>query len=106
LSIVQGYKITAYTWPALAACRDFIASILPSPGFVFDPLLRTIPLGLVDGIAAVFNYIPIFLILFALIAIMEDSGYMARVAFLLDRLFRYFGLHGQSAMPMIVSGVL
>ncbi len=105
LSIVQGYKITAYTWPALAACRDFIASILPSPGFVFDPLLRIIPLGLVDGIAAVFNYIPIFLILFALIAIMEDSGYMARVAFLLDRLFRYFGLHGQSAMPMIVSGV-
>lgn len=106
LSIVQGYKITAYTWPALAAVRDLIASILPSPGFIFDPLLRTIPLGVVDGIAAVFNYIPIFLILFALIAIMEDSGYMARVAFLLDRLFRYFGLHGQSAMPMILSGVL
>jgi len=105
LSIVQGYKITAYTWPILAAFRDFIASILPSPGFVFDPLLRTISLGVVDGIAAVLNYIPIFIILFALIAIMEDSGYMARVAFLLDRVFRYYGLHGQSALPMILSGV-
>jgi len=105
LSIVQGYKITAYTWPLLAAFRDFIASLLPSPGFVFDPLLRTVPLGVTDGIVAVMNYIPIFIILFALIAIMEDTGYMARVAFLLDRVFRYFGLHGQSALPMILSGV-
>jgi ferrous iron transport protein B len=105
LSIVQGYKITAYTWPILAAFRDFMASILPSPGFVFDPLLRTVPLGVIDGIVAVLNYIPIFAILFALIAIMEDTGYMARVAFILDRVFRYFGLHGQSALPMILSGV-
>lgn len=105
LSIVQGYKITAYTWPILAAFRDFVASILPSPGFVFDPLLRTVPLGVIDGIVAVLNYIPIFIILFAMIAVMEDSGYMARVAFILDRVFRYFGLHGQSALPMILSGV-
>ncbi len=105
LSIVQGYKVTAYTWPILAALRDLIASFLPSPGFVFDPLIRTVIMGVVDGIIAVFNYIPIFLILFALIAIMEDSGYMARVSFLLDRVFRYFGLHGQSALPMILSGV-
>jgi len=105
LSIVQGYKITAYTWPILAAFRDFIASVLPSPGFVFDPLFRTVTLGVVDGIVAVLNYIPIFIILFALIAIMEDTGYMARVAFLLDRVFRYYGLHGQSALPMILSGV-
>jgi ferrous iron transport protein B len=105
LSIVQGYKITAYTWPILAAFRDLVASIVPSPGFVFDSLLRTVPLGVTDGIVAVMNYIPIFVILFALIAIMEDTGYMARVAFLLDRVFRYFGLHGQSALPMILSGV-
>jgi len=105
LSIVQGYKITAYTWPLLAAFRDFCASMLPSPGLVFDPLSRTVPLGVIDGIVAVLNYIPIFLILFSLIAIMEDSGYMARVAFILDRIFRNFGLHGQSALPMILSGV-
>jgi ferrous iron transport protein B len=62
-------------------------------------------IGVIDGIFAVLNYVPIFLILFTLIAIMEDTGYMARVAFILDRVFRYFGLHGQSALPLILSGV-
>ncbi len=105
LAIVQGYKATAYTWPVLAALKGLIASILPSPGFIFDPLLRSVFIGVIDGIFAVLNYIPIFVILFALIAIMEDTGYMARVAFILDRVFRYFGLHGQSALPLILSGV-
>lgn len=106
LSIIQGYRLTTWTWPILAAGRDCIASFLPPQGLVFDPLTRAVPLAIVDGIIAVLNYIPVFLILFALIAVMEDSGYMARVAFLLDRLFRYFGLHGHSAMPLILSGVL
>ncbi len=105
LAIVQGYKATTYTWPVLAALKDLIASILPSPGFIFDPLLRSVFIGVIDGIFAVLNYLPIFVILFALIAIMEDTGYMARVAFILDRVFRYFGLHGQSALPLILSGV-
>jgi ferrous iron transport protein B len=105
LAIVQGYKATAYTWPILAALKDLIASVLPAPGFIFDPLLRSVFIGVIDGIFAVLNYIPIFIILFTLIAIMEDTGYMARVAFILDRIFRHFGLHGQSALPMILSGV-
>lgn len=105
LSIVQGYNITNYTWPLLAAVRNFIALILPSEGFVFDPLLRAMPLGVIDGIIAVLNYIPIFVILFALIAILEDTGYMARMAFILDRIFRYFGLHGQSVLPLVLGGV-
>ena len=105
LSIVQGYNLTNYTWPFLAAFRNFIASILPSEGFVFDPLFRSMPLGVIDGIVAVLNYVPIFAILFALIAILEDTGYMARMAFILDRVFRYFGLHGQSVLPLVLSGV-
>ena len=105
LAIVQGYKATAYTWPILAVLKDLMASILPSSGFIFDPLLRSVSLGVIDGIFAVLNYVPVFAILFALIAIMEDTGYMARVAFILDRVFRYFGLHGQSALPLILSGV-
>jgi ferrous iron transport protein B len=52
------------------------------------------------------NYLPIFLILFLLIAILEDSGYMARVAFIMDRALRAFGLHGQSTLPMILGGVV
>ena len=105
LAIVQGYNITPYTWPFLAGFRDFIASILPSEGFMFDPFFRSMPLWVVNGTIAVLNYIPIFLILFALIAILEDTGYMARMAFILDRVFRYFGLHGQSVLPMVIGGL-
>ena len=105
LAIVQGYNITAYTWPALAWFRDIIASLLPSEGFIFDPFFRSMPIWVVDGTIAVLNYVPIFLILFALIAILEDTGYMARMAFILDRIFRYFGLHGQSVLPMVIGGL-
>jgi len=105
LAIVQGYKLAEYTWPLLAGFRDFIALFLPSQGFISDPILRAMPLGVIDGIIAVLNYIPIFIILFALIAILEDTGYMARMAFILDRVFRYFGLHGHSVLPLILGGV-
>ncbi len=105
LAIVQGYKITSYTWPVLAWSRDLIASLLPSEGFVFDPFFRSMSMWVVDGTIAVLNYIPIFLILFALIAILEDTGYMARMAFILDRIFRHFGLHGQSVLPMVIGGL-
>ena len=105
LAIVQGYKITAYTWPVFAWFRDLIASLLPSEKFIFDPFFRSMPLWVVDGTIAVLNYIPIFLILFALIAILEDTGYMARMSFILDRIFRYFGLHGQSVLPMVIGGL-
>ncbi len=62
--------------------------------------------GLVGGIVAILYYVPLFFILFALLAIMEDTGYMARVAFILDRILRFFGLHGQSVLPMILGGVV
>ena len=105
LAIVGGYKLTEYTWPFLAAFRNFIALFLPSEGFISDPILRAMPLSVIDGAIAVLNYVPIFIILFALIAILEDTGYMARMAFILDRVFRYFGLHGHSVLPLILGGV-
>ena len=105
LAIVQGYKITEYTWPLLAGFRDFVASFLPSEGFIVDPFFRSMPIWVIDGTIAVLNYVPIFLILFALIAILEDTGYMARMAFILDRIFRHFGLHGQSILPMVLGGL-
>ena len=105
LAIVQGYKITEYTWPLLAGFRDLVASFLPSEGFIVDPFFRSMPIWVIDGTIAVLNYVPIFLILFALIAILEDTGYMARMAFILDRIFRHFGLHGQSILPMVLGGL-
>ncbi len=105
LSIVQGYKLTSVTWPALAWIRSTIAGLLPEPGMLEDTMLRSLPLWMVDSVNTLLNYIPVFLILFVLIAILEDSGYMARIAFILDRVFQGFGLHGQSTLPFILGGV-
>lgn len=105
LAIVQGYNLTNYWWPVLGGLQDFVESLLPAEGFLSDPFITSFILWIVQGITAVLNYIPIFLILFALVAIMEDSGYMARIAFILDRIFRPFGLHGQSALPLLLGGL-
>ena len=105
LSIVKGYDLTQYWWPFLAKFRAIVAGILPDAGMLEDPYIRSMSLWMVDSANALLNYIPIFLILFALIAILEDSGYMARIAFILDRMFFAFGLHGQSTLPFILGGV-
>ncbi|MEX5726752.1 ferrous iron transport protein B [Rhodovulum iodosum] len=105
LSIVQGYRLTEVTWPLLAGFRDFTGSVLPDAGFLHDPQMRAMGLWMVDAANTLLNYVPIFLILFALIAILEDSGYMARIAFILDRALHRFGLHGQSTLPFILAGV-
>ena len=60
--------------------------------------------GIIAGVGGVFSFVPLVLIMFALVAIVEDSGYMARMAYISDRLFQSFGLHGASVMPYIISG--
>jgi len=60
--------------------------------------------GIIDGVGGVLGFVPLIMFMFFGIAILEDSGYLARVAFMLDRVFRFFGLHGSSVMPFIVSG--
>jgi len=105
LSIVKGYELTQYWWPFLAKFRAIVASLLPDAGLLHDPYIRSMGLWMVDSANALLNYIPIFLILFSLIAILEDSGYMARIAFILDKMFNAFGLHGQSTLPFILGGV-
>ena len=105
LSIVKGYDLTHYWWPVLAKFRALVAGILPDAGMLEDPYIRSMGLWMIDSANALLNYIPIFLILFSLIAILEDSGYMARIAFILDKLFHSFGLHGQSTLPFILGGV-
>ncbi len=59
--------------------------------------------GIVGGVGAVLGFVPQMLILFLLLALLEDCGYMARVAFIMDRLFRKFGLSGKSFIPMLVA---
>ncbi len=60
--------------------------------------------GVIDGVGGVLGFVPLIMFMFFGIAILEDSGYLARVAYMLDRVFRIFGLHGSSVMAFIVSG--
>ena len=59
--------------------------------------------GIVAGVGAVLGFVPQMLVLFLLLAILEDVGYMARIAFIMDRIFRRFGLSGKSFIPMLVA---
>ncbi len=67
-----------------------------------DALIMFIYDGVLNGVAAVLGFVPQILILFFFFSILEDSGYMARVAFVLDRIFRRFGVSGRAFLPMIM----
>lgn len=70
-----------------------------------DGMLKSMIIsGIIDGVGGVLGFVPLILFMFFGIAVLEDSGYLARVAFMMDRVFRTFGLHGSSVMPFIVSG--
>ena len=70
-----------------------------------DGLLKSLIIsGIIDGVGGVLGFVPLIMFMFFGISILEDSGYLARVAFMLDRVFRVFGLHGSSVMPFIISG--
>jgi len=78
---------------------DGASAVLP------DGLLRSMVVsGVIDGVGGVLGFVPLILFMFFGIAVLEDSGYLARVAFMLDRVFQVFGLHGSSVMAYIVSG--
>ena len=76
-----------------------VDSIIPD-----GPLKSLIISGVIDGVGGVFGFVPLIMFMFLGISILEDSGYLARVAYMMDRIFRIFGLHGSSVMPFIVSG--
>ncbi len=59
--------------------------------------------GIVAGVGSVLGFVPQMLVLFLLLSVLEDVGYMARVAFIMDRIFRRFGLSGKSFIPMLVA---
>lgn len=77
---------------------DLFSSFMPEgtwyTGLVVD--------GLLTGIDAIFSFLPQILLLFLFISILEDSGYMARVAFIMDRAFRKFGLSGKAFIPLLM----
>ena len=68
------------------------------------PLKSLVVDGVINGVGGVLSFVPLIVIMFSLLSFLEDCGYMARMAYMMDRLFRMFGLHGASVMPYCVSG--
>jgi ferrous iron transport protein B len=74
-------------------------------GVLAEGMLRSLIVdGVIGGVGGVLVFVPLIMFMFFAIAIMEDSGYMARVAYLMDRVLRAFGLHGSSVISLIVGG--
>ncbi len=80
-----------------AAMADGVHAWLP-PG-VLQSLLAD---GIIGGVGGVLSFVPLIVILFVLLSFLEDSGYMARAAFITDKYLHIFGLHGQSFLPMVI----
>ena len=75
---------------------DFVASALPA-GIFSDLIVK----GVIQGVGAVVVFLPQILLIFFFLGVMEDTGYMARVAFLMDRVMKVIGLHGRAFVPML-----
>ena len=110
LMIAILYGIYAFTfWASEAPVEWFeiffdklkwLASSVIPPGNLESLVVS----GVIDGVGGVLGFTPLIMFMFFAIAMMEDSGYMARVAYMLDRVLRWFGLHGNSVMALIISG--
>ncbi|MCR4755686.1 MAG: ferrous iron transport protein B [Lachnospiraceae bacterium] len=85
---VRGVPAVVEGWLDAADCADWLK------GLILD--------GIIAGVGAVLGFVPQMLVLFFLLAFVEACGYMARIAFVLDRVFRRFGLSGKSFIPMLV----
>ena len=88
--VLIGEKILPFTRQALTGIgtADWLVSLLTD--------------GIIAGVGSVLSFLPQLALLFLLLSLLEDSGYMARIAFLLDKLFRRFGLSGKSFIPLII----
>ena len=85
-------------WGALT---DVLENVLVGAG-ASDWLIGLVIGGIMEGMGAVIGFLPLVLVLFLLLSFLEDSGYMARIAFVMDRIFRRFGLSGRSFIPLLM----
>lgn len=95
----EGFELFGMAFPSIpGAIEGWLVSIGASD------LVQSLVLdGIVAGVGAVLGFIPQMFVLFVLLSFLEDCGYMARVAFVMDRVFRRFGLSGKSFIPMLVA---
>lgn len=92
--IPMGWVESFFTWFGNTASQNLPEGLLRS--MIVD--------GIIGGVGGVLGFVPLIMIMFLGVSFLEDSGYMARMAYMMDRVLRIFGLHGCSVMPFIVSG--
>jgi len=108
LAILYGLYVFTFSWSGkpvawLASGIGTVSGL--AEAHLPDGLIKSLLVsGIIEGVGGVLGFVPLIMFMFFGIAILEDSGYLARVAFMMDRIFRVFGLHGSSVMPFIVSG--
>jgi ferrous iron transport protein B len=106
------YLVYQFTfWVSGAPVGWFEASFAWLSGLVREsmpegPLRSLLASGIIDGVGGVLGFVPLIAFMFFAIAVLEDSGYMARIAFMMDRVLRTFGLHGNSVLSLMVGGGL
>ena len=102
-SISQTYLGPLFADILVAGVDKVYAFVEGLLGANVSPLLSSILLdGIISGVGAVIGFLPLIMVLFFLIALLEDSGYMARIAVIMDRFFKKIGLSGKSIIPMII----
>lgn len=97
--------IGAWMARMLALGIDWLADITQQAmeGFGMNPVVRSLVIdGVFAGVGSVLSFLPLIVVLFFFLSVLEDSGYMARVAFVLDKALRRIGLSGRSAVPLLI----
>ena len=98
-----GTMVTDWTNDSfVGTIQSVVSSGLSSAG-VADWLVSLVSDGIIGGLGAVLGFVPQMAILFLFLSILEDCGYMVRIAFVMDRVFRHFGLSGKSFIPLLIS---
>ncbi|BDU50372.1 ferrous iron transport protein B [Haliovirga abyssi] len=97
LTFVFGNFFSSYINDGIVLLGNFVSNVLPN-GILKDMLID----GAIGGMGGILVFLPQILILFLVIALLEDSGYMARVAFIMDKLMHYLGLHGKSFISLFM----
>ena len=81
------------------AFGDMVGGLIENASPILQSLIMD---GIIEGLGAIIGFIPLVLVLYILISFLEDCGYMARIAFVMDRIFRRFGLSGRSFIPLLM----
>ena len=91
------------SWKSIPELLDLVLLNADGTPAIWPWLYSLVMDGIVGGVGAVLGFVPQMFVLFLLLSLLEDCGYMSRVAFIMDRLFRKFGLSGKSFIPMLVA---